>query len=169
MDKVRKEDGMAQEAMLVNAALNSWNLLIGRSSKTFAALSDTELQREVAPGKNRIYYLLGHLTAVHDRLLPLLRLGEQLHPELDSKFIGSADRTFPADEPEASALRKAWSEVNEKLTEAFASLTPEEWLERHASVSEADFAQDPSRNRLAVLLSRTTHIAYHEGQIRLAR
>ena len=160
---------MTQDALLVNTALNSWKLLIGRSSKTFAALSDNDLQREVAPGKNRVYYLLGHLTAVHDRMLPLLRLGERLHPELDAKFIDSPDRTFPADEPDADDLRKAWSEVDQKLTESFATLTPQEWLERHASVSEADFEQDPSRNRLAVLLSRTTHIAYHEGQILLAR
>lgn len=160
---------MAQNALLVNTALNSWKLLIGRSSKTFAALSDDDLQREVAPGKNRIYYLLGHLTAVHDRMLPLLGLGERLHPELDSRFLDNPDRTLPVGEPEPADLRKAWSEVNEKLAEAFASLAPEGWLERHTSVSEADFAQDPLRNRLAVLLSRTTHLAYHEGQIRLAR
>ena len=38
------------------------------------------------------------------------------------------------------------------------------WLERHAAVSEEDFAKDPSRNRFAVLLSRTNHLSYHLGQ-----
>ena len=47
-------------------------------------------------------------------------------------------------------------------------LSPEEWLERHDSVSAEDFAKEPQRNRLAMLLSRTTHAAMHEGQMRLA-
>jgi hypothetical protein len=32
------------------------------------------------------------------------------------------------------------------------------------SVSEEDFAKDASRNRFAVLLSRTNHLSYHLGQ-----
>jgi hypothetical protein len=35
-------------------------------------------------------------------------------------------------------------------------------------VSDADFGVNPLRNRLAVLLSRTEHIAYHLGQVALA-
>ena len=35
---------------------------------------------------------MGHLTAVHDRLLPMLGLGERLHPELDDDFLINADR-----------------------------------------------------------------------------
>jgi hypothetical protein len=31
--------------------------------------------QEVAPGKNRLIYLWGHLTAVHDAMLPLLVWG----------------------------------------------------------------------------------------------
>jgi hypothetical protein len=33
---------------------------------------------------------------------------------------------------------------------------------------EEDDAEDPTRNRLAVLLSRTNHMSYHLGQITLA-
>ena len=29
------------------------------------------------------FYLLGHLTAMHDRMFPLLGLGDRFHPELD--------------------------------------------------------------------------------------
>jgi hypothetical protein len=35
-------------------------------------------------------------------------------------------------------------------------------------MSEEDYAKDPIRNRLAVLLSRTNHLSYHLGQITLA-
>jgi len=38
-----------------------------------------------------------------------------------------------------------------------------DWLARHTAVSEEDFAKDPSRNRFAVLLSRTNHLSYHLG------
>ena len=45
-----------------------------------------------------MYYLVGHLAATHDRLFPLLRLGERLHPELDSQFLETPDRKFLGDE-----------------------------------------------------------------------
>jgi len=114
-----------------------------------------------------VYYLLGHLTAVHDRMIATLRIGERLHSELDDAFIVKSDKTDLDDELPAGALRKAWREVNDKLTAAMEKLSAEEWLERHDSVSPEDFAKQPERNRLAVLLSRTTHAAMHEGQMRL--
>jgi hypothetical protein len=164
-----KEDRMTAEELWVQTALSSWKQVMGQVDKTLASLSDEDLQREVAPGRNRIYYLLGHLTAVHDRLFPLLRLGDRLHPELDDAFIAHPDRPSAKDAPEPSNLRSAWSDVNAKLLAAFEKLRPEEWLERHDAVSAEDFAKEPLRNRLAVLLSRTQHAAGHEGQIRLAK
>ena len=43
-------------------------------------------------------------------------------------------------------------------------MSPADWLQRHAAVSEEDFAKDTSRNRFAILLSRTNHLSYHLGQ-----
>ena len=83
------------------------------------------------------------------------------------QFIEKADKTDLDDELPAAELRKAWREVNDKLTAAMEKLSAEEWLERHDSVSAEDFAKEPGRNRLAVLLSRTKHAAMHEGQMRL--
>jgi hypothetical protein len=160
---------MTAEDLMIRNVLGSWKQSVAQVDKTLASLSDEDLQGEVAPGKNRIYYLLGHLTAVNDRLLPLLRLGERLHPELDDAFIANPDRTFPRDAVEPSALRSAWSEVSGKLLAAFEQLKAEEWLERHDAISAEDFTKEPLRNRLAVLLSRTQHTAYHAGQIRLAQ
>ena len=154
------------EQALVTSAVNSWKTSIERADKIFSPLNDEQLQKEVAPGKNRLIYLLGHLTAVHDRMLPLLSLGERLHPELDPLFITSPDRTV-AELPAAGDLKKSWNDVNGKLSAGFASLSPAQWLEKHSSVSEEDFAKDPSRNRFAILLSRTAHIAFHVGQTAL--
>ena len=52
---------------------DSWRKQIAAANKIFDNLSDEELLHEVAPGRNRGVYLLGHLTSVHDLMLPLLR------------------------------------------------------------------------------------------------
>jgi hypothetical protein len=159
---------MTTEEMLSRTALNSWKLVIGRLDQAIAPMSEEQLQRQVAPGKNRLLYLIGHLTATHDRMLPLLGLGERLHPELDEIYIANPDRALP-DPVSAAGLRQAWTDVNSKLTAAFEKLTPQQWLEKHTSVSDQDFAKDPSRNRLAVLMSRTNHAAFHTGQAALIK
>src|SRR2546422_8084931 len=51
--------------------------------KLFGTLSSEEVLREIAPGRNRLLYLWGHLTAIHDAMLPLLGLRGRLHPEFD--------------------------------------------------------------------------------------
>ena len=72
---------------------------------------------------------------MHDRLFTTLRVGKRLHPELDEEFIVKADKTDLDDELPAAELRKAWREVNDKLTAAIEKLAAEEWLERHYGVA----------------------------------
>jgi hypothetical protein len=57
-----------------------------------------------------------------------------------------------------------WDEVNANLLTTFSGYTAADWLQKHTAVSDADFAINPLRNRLAILLSRTSHVAYHLGQ-----
>jgi uncharacterized damage-inducible protein DinB len=158
---------MTSNKLSVQVAINSWGLIVERANKIFSNLTDDELLREVAPGRNRLIYLLGHLTAVHDAMFPILGLGERLHPELDAIFVSSPDKTG-AQLPPVAELKKYWDEVNGKLLSQFATLSADEWLQRHYAMSEEDYAKDPGRNRLAVLLSRTNHMSYHLGQIALA-
>jgi DinB superfamily len=153
--------------LFARTAVHSWKESLARLDQMFAAFSDADLQREIAPGKNRIFYLLGHLTAVHDRMLPLLGLGVRLHEELDQDFLTTSDRSGP-DRVSAGALREGWAEVNVTLTRAIEALPAEDWLTKHEAVSAEDFAKEPLRNRLSVLLSRTAHVQFHTGQIRLA-
>jgi hypothetical protein len=124
------------------------------------------LLAEVAPGKNRLIYLWGHLIAVHDGMFPILGLGDRLHRELDAIFLTCADRTIP-NLPSAADLERLWHAVHEPLMAGFSRFTAEDWVQKHAVVSAADFAVNPLRNRLAVLFSRTAHIAYHLGQAML--
>jgi len=157
---------MMPEQTLLTVALNSWKSTVERADRLFSVLSEEQLMKEVAPGKNRLIYLWGHLTAVHDRMLPLLGFGERLHPEFDVLFLSNPDRTMP-ELPPAEEIQSAWDEVNGRLLTGFASLSATEWLQKHASVSDEEFAKDPLRNRFAVLLSRTNHLAFHLGQTAL--
>jgi DinB superfamily len=154
------------EQALVESAVTSWKINIERASRLFSPLSEEQLQKEVAPGKNRLVYLWGHLTAVHDRMLPLLEIGPRLYPELDAIFLTSPDRTVP-ELPPAVEIKKSWDAVNTQLLAGLEGFTAADWLRKHASVSAEDFAKDPTRNRFAILLSRTSHIAFHLGQTAL--
>jgi hypothetical protein len=155
------------EELLIASAIHSWKQNVERAGNMFSGLTDRQLQVEVAPGRNRLLYLWGHLTAVHDAMLPLLGVGERLHPELDAAFVKAADKAVDG-LPAPSALQKYWDEVNGELLKAFEQLTASEWARKHTAVSEEDFAANPLRNRLSVLLSRTNHLSYHIGQAALA-
>ncbi len=158
---------MTTDASLIDVALRGWKQNTDRANKLFSSFSDAELQEEIAPGKNRRIYLWGHLTSINDALIPLLGFGERLHPELDS-FVSKPDRSVP-DTVSVRQLKSAWDEINARLAAEFAKLSPEQWTQRHTSVSEEDFAREPHRNRFSVLLGRTSHLAYHLGQANLAK
>jgi hypothetical protein len=157
---------MTNDELYLAVALSGWMGNIERADKMFSGLSDQDLLKEILPGKNRLIYLWGHLTAVHDAMLPLLGIGRRLHPEFDVAFISNPDKT-QAEIPSVELVRKAWREVNDRLFEGFASFSAADWLKKHGAVSEEAFAKEPLRNRLAVLLSRTNHLAYHLGQTAL--
>ncbi len=159
---------MSTEELAIRTALASWKQIIDRIDQGIAPLKDEDFQREIAPGKNRVFYLIGHLTAVHDRLFTTLGIGERLHPELDEPYLTNPDKTAP-DKISAAELKQAWSNVNAKLAATFETLKPGEWLHKHTAVSDEDFAKDPLRNRLAVLMSRTNHASFHAGQMRLVK
>ena len=155
---------MEQKELFVKMALDAWNNEMKAAKAVLEKLSDEQLLREVAPSRNRGIYLLGHLTAVHDGMLRLLRFQNALHPELDKPFLDEADKAV-ADLPPVAQLRAQWKEVNDTLMDHMRSLPAEEWFTRHANISEEDFPKEPHRNRLNVVLSRTSHLAYHRGQL----
>jgi hypothetical protein len=96
-------------------------------------------------------------------MLPLLGLGERLHPEFDAAFVSNPDKS-PVAAPSHEQVRQAWNAVNSDLRKGIEGMASADWLQRHTAVSEEDFAKDTSRNRFAVLLSRTSHLSYHLGQ-----
>lgn len=153
-----------QDEMIISLILNNWYGQVKRTGELIGSLSDEQLMKETAPNRNRGIYLLGHLTAVHDNMMPLLDFGEQLYPALNEPFIKQPDKAV-AYLPAAKELRSCWNNVNETLATHFNNLSPNEWLQKHTAVSAEAFEKEPHRNKLNVLLSRLTHLSYHYGQL----
>jgi hypothetical protein len=158
---------METQQLFVKMALGAWDLQIGRIEKMFSSFTDEQLLQEIAPGKNRVIYLLGHLIAYHDMLAETMGIGSRAYQHLDEAFLKNADKAG-LDMPDAAYLRNAWTDVHQKLATLFGQLSPADWFKKHNAVSEDDFAKDPTRNRLNMVINRAGHVAYHAGQIKLA-
>ena len=144
--------------------LNGWYTSIKKANRLFDQLSEEDFSKEVAPNRSRGIYLLGHLTVINDLLFSLLDFRKPMYPELKEYFLGTPD-TLENQNFTAKQLLEAWNTINNELETYFNRLTPEEWLQKHNAVSEEDFAKEPHRNKLNVLLSRTSHLHYHLGQL----
>ena len=155
---------MADQQLFVKMTLDAWNTYVKRTGDLFNGLSDEQLQQEVAPGRNTGTYLLGHLVAVHDRIIEHFFLGERLYPQLDEAFLSNPDKSgFTM--PDVPTLRQYWVTIHETLANYFNGMQAEDWFSRHNSVSAEDFATQPHRNKLNLLMNRTGHLAYHYGQV----
>ncbi len=157
---------MEQQEIMVKMVLDNWYSTVANTDKLLRALTDEQLEGDVAPGRNSGKYLLGHLIAVNDRMLPLLGFGDAHYPYFTEVFLTSADKSGK-EMPSVSELRKCWSESIERLDQHFKSLKPAEWFQKHNSVSAEDFAKEPHRNRLNVVLGRASHLSNHQGQLLL--
>lgn len=155
-----------QSNLLVRMILMAWDAQNSYLNKLISSLTDEQLAKEIAPGKNTGVYLLGHLIAVSDSMLPLLGFCDRLFPEMEEVFIKNPDKSGQVflSVPE---LKQRLEAVNTKLNSHFKSAEVSEWLSRHTAVSSEDFVKEPHRNKLNVVINRTGHMAYHIGQLRL--
>lgn len=154
------------QAFFVNMVLLQWETQNKRSEKLFAQLSDEQFMQEVSPGKNTGKYLLGHLAAVNDSLFTMFSIGKPMHPELEALYLSAPDSS--GSQPQTvEELRKCWTEITHALTTIFREMDPAGWYTKHAAVNDADFALEPHRNKLNVLITRIVHQGYHLGQIAL--
>jgi len=157
---------MTQTEITLKMIFDRWNGSLKSFNTLLNSLSDETLLKEIAPGKNRGIYLLGHLIAVHDDMLILLDMGKKLYPELHEPFLKHADKAT-TEIPSAATLRTFWTLQCETLKQKFDQLKPEDWFEKHTAVSAEDFAKEPYRNKLNIIVTRTSHLQYHMGQLRL--
>ena len=147
--------------LFVQMALTQWNTSNQRVEKIFENLSEQQFKTAVAPNANTPSWILCHLAATNDKLFPLLGIGDSLHPQL---FDMTGKNSMSKNE-----LNNIWKNVTAELSEKFSAMNTEQWFEKHTTVSEEDFINEPHRNKLNVLLSRTNHQFHHLGQLALLK
>ena len=150
--------------LFVKMTVMAWDAQNGYLNKLISTLSDEKLLKEISPGRNTGIYLLGHLIAVSDAMLPLLGWSDRLYQELEEPFIKTPDKSGQS-MPSVNDLKKKLEAVNLKLNSQIQSATVDEWLSKHTSVSAEEFVKEPHRNKLNVVISRTNHMANHIGQM----
>lgn len=156
-----------KQQVFTKMVLDAWASKLSQFDKLLSELSDEQLLKEVAPGRNRGIYLLGHLTALADSVFPLLGY-EKLAPHLLEPFVHLPDQKN-GDLPPVSELRQEWTKVKTALAEKMAAIPADEWFQKHTSISAEDFEHEPHRNKLNVVLSRVGHVDYHLGQLQFLK
>ena len=162
--QLEKNEVNTSSSTFVKMAIDAWQSHNKRVTDLVNELSDEQLNGETAPGRNSGVYLLGHLTAVNDALIPLLGFGEKMYPEMENVFLRNPDQSG-LEMPAVAELKNRWSVVNTKLDAHISKMQPEEWFTKHATISAEDFAKEPHRNKLNVIMGRTNHQGYHLGQL----
>ena len=153
-----------QAELIIQMNLAMWDAQNKKFAELIDKLTDEQLMNETAPNRNTGVYLLGHIIAVSDDMIRLFDLGDRIVPEYLDIFIKNPDKsnkTFPS----IVDLKKAYQTVTILLNNRFSQFSLEDWLSKHTAVSDEDFAKDPMRNKLNVLISRTIHLANHLGQM----
>jgi len=150
--------------LFIKMVVSNWELQNSRLNGLLEKLTDEGLAAETAPGRNSGAYLLGHLTAVSDALFTFLELGDKLYPQLESIFLRNPENAG-LEKPSIAELKDYWVNVNTLLTQKMNAMQPEEWFTAHSAISAEDFAKEPHRNKLNILINRTIHQSYHIGQL----
>ena len=150
--------------LAVKMIIDLWNTQNKRVDKLINTLTEDQLRAETSAGRNSGIYLIGHLIGVSDNLFPLFGWGEKLYPQLENIFLKNPDKS-ELEKPSLDELKKYWNEINTKIAAHINSMKTDDWFEKHNAVSAEDFAKEPHRNKLNLLLSRTNHTSYHLGQL----
>ena len=156
------------DEILIRMVLSAWDTQNNKLYQLLESLTDEKLSKETAPGKNTGVYLLGHLAAISDGMLPILGFGESLYPELEKVFVDNPDKS-ELEKPPVDELKKSLKAINKKLSESIQNTSTAEWFSRHMIISPEDFAKEPHRNKLNVIINRTNHLAHHYGQMLLLK
>ena len=157
---------IAQPELFIKMVIAEWDKQNNNFIKFLASVSNEQLSKEIAPGRNTGIYLVGHLVAISDAMLPLLGFSQKLFPHLENIFITNPDKSG-LDVPPVGELKDHLKAVNAEFSKHIRSQLPEDWFKRHMAVSDEDFLKEPHRNKLNVMINRSNHMSYHLGQLAL--
>lgn len=150
METTKIAEGNMERSIIYQA----WLLQNRKISDLVRKLNDEDLTKDVAFGRNSGLYLLGHLIASNDLLLPLFDFGEKMYPEYEKIFLCCPDKcaqNFPA----VKEVKSHWFALNEHLNLKFASINKKQWI----------IESDKSYHQLKAMLTIVNHQCYHLGQL----
>ncbi len=154
----------ALKELFVKMTVSAWETYLTRTTKLISELTDDQLERDTAPGRNSGKYLVGHLLAVSDHMQTLMEWGPLEYPQLNSVYIKNPDKSG-LEQPSVKELRDHWKSVHDAIASRIAGMTADDWFARHTAVSAEDFQKEPHRNKLNLLINRTGHLSSHYGQL----
>lgn len=156
---------MSNDQIIIDQLLGQFDSAIAKAITLFDTIAVSDIDTPVAPGRNPVHYIIGHLIMASDQMLEALELGERFYPELDGLF--AKPYNVGVGYPQYVELRKKWIDLNNWLCEQLHAMSVTDWLSRHHYVNPEDFTKEPNRNKLAILITRYAHLQTHIGQLRL--
>src|SRR5260221_11003861 len=100
-----QNDVSTEKEVFIKMIVGAWETQNTRINKLLETLSEEQLMSETAPGRNRGVYLVGHLTAGKDGMLPFLGWGGRLYPRLENSFVTHPDKAFAHPPPPLHAQK----------------------------------------------------------------
>lgn len=158
---------MEKTDFFISQFIDQWENKIIETTELFGSLGAGNSMLRLAPCKNRVIYLLGHLLVVHDRMFEILEIDERKFDSYDDLFLTPqhASNIYP----DYDLMLVQWKSLNDSLTFRLKQFTSDDWLAKHRFVSEDDFSKNKKRNKFSVLLSRNAHLFHHAGQLSLVQ
>lgn len=152
---------------MIEQLMDRWDSKVRQTTTTFELLGTRCEMLPVAPGRNRVIYLLGHLLAVQDHLYDALELGDAMYPELDYLFL--LPQHTSNDYPPFEELLCKWVCINDLILLNLKMFQVEDWLKKHRYITEKEFCENPCRNKFNLILSSIFHLYHHGGQLALIK
>src|SRR5258708_34222732 len=113
-----------EKEVFIKMIVSAWETQNTRVNKLLETLSDEQLMSETAPGRNGRIYLLGHLTAVSDGMLPLLGWGAIVYPQLETIFATQPDNPAVSI-PSVADIEKYWPNAKPKAPPQVKAMHPQ--------------------------------------------
>ena len=132
----------------------AWLLQNRKISDLIHKLTDEDLKKDVALGRNSGIYLLGHLIASNDLLMPLFGFGEKMYPEYEKIFLCCPDK-YAQNFPTVKEVKSHWFALNEQLILKFSAINEKQWITEG----------EKSYHKLKTILTIVNHQCYHLGQL----
>ena len=148
----------------IKTLFEQWQIMANWTSGNIKALSDEDLKKSFAEGKNHGVWILGHLIESEDELSKFLGKGDMLFPEYEDMFGQGSKLKGIEHYPHISLLREQWSKVLDKNREMYSKFSDSELDEPHCIQFDSQL-NDFFKTKGRCLMIWILHQMYHTGQL----